>query len=309
MPVASFVTTEAPPGALPFSQRSYIFMTSQLKTAMLLGLLTAIIIILGGLMGGRTGVIFAFGLAVIMNVGSYWYSDKIVLSMYSARELSPEEAPYLHQIVEELAARAGIPKPRVCIVPEEAPNAFATGRNPENAVVAVTDGIMRLLSPQELRGVIAHEIGHIVNRDILIQTIAGVMASAIVTLANILQFSAIFGGNRDENGNSNPIAALVLAILAPIAASLIQMAISRSREYLADDTGAALCGQPLALAGALHRLGQASGQIPMHQGNPSTEQMFIVTPLFGNGGMARLFSTHPPLEERIARLQAMARHG
>lgn len=276
---------------------------------MLLGLLTAIIIILGGLMGGRTGVIFAFGLAVIMNVGSYWYSDKIVLSMYSARELSPEEAPYLHQIVEELAARAGIPKPRVCIVPEEAPNAFATGRNPENAVVAVTDGIMRLLSPQELRGVIAHEIGHIVNRDILIQTIAGVMASAIVTLANILQFSAIFGGNRDENGNSNPIAALVLAILAPIAASLIQMAISRSREYLADDTGAALCGQPLALAGALHRLGQASGQIPMHQGNPSTEQMFIVTPLFGNGGMARLFSTHPPLEERIARLQAMARHG
>lgn len=284
-------------------------MTSQLKTAMLLGLLSAIIIILGGLMGGRTGVIFAFGLAVIMNVGSYWYSDKIVLSMYSARELSPEEAPYLHQIVEELAARAGIPKPRVCIVPEEAPNAFATGRNPENAVVAVTDGIMRLLSPQELRGVIAHEIGHIVNRDILIQTIAGVMASAIVTLANILQFSAIFGGNRDENDNSNPLAALVLAILAPIAASLIQMAISRSREYLADDTGAALCGQPLALAGALHRLGQASGQIPMHQGNPSTEQMFIVTPLFGNGGMARLFSTHPPLEERIARLQAMARHG
>ena len=276
---------------------------------MLLGLLSAIIIILGGLMGGRTGVIFAFGLAVIMNVGSYWYSDKIVLSMYSARELSPEEAPYLHQIVEELAARAGIPKPRVCIVPEEAPNAFATGRNPENAVVAVTDGIMRLLSPQELRGVIAHEIGHIVNRDILIQTIAGVMASAIVTLANILQFSAIFGGNRDENGNSNPLAALVLAILAPIAASLIQMAISRSREYLADDTGAALCGQPLALAGALHRLGQASGQIPMHQGNPSTEQMFIVTPLFGNGGMARLFSTHPPLKERIARLQAMARHG
>ncbi len=310
MPAASSVTGGCPSSeVLSLFQRSYIFMTSQLKTAMLLGLLSAIIIILGGLMGGRTGVIFAFGLAIIMNVGSYWYSDKIVLSMYSARELSPEEAPYLHQIVEELAARAGIPKPRVCIVPEEAPNAFATGRNPENAVVAVTDGIMRLLSPQELRGVIAHEIGHIVNRDILIQTIAGVMASAIVTLANILQFSAIFGGNRDENGNSNPIAALMLAILAPIAASLIQMAISRSREYLADDTGAALCGQPLALAGALHRLGQASGQIPMHQGNPSTEQMFIVTPLFGNGGMARLFSTHPPLEERIARLQAMARNG
>ena len=262
-------------------------MTSQLKNLLLLTLLSAI----------------------IMNVGSYWFSDRIVLSMYSARELAPEEAPYLHQIVEELAARAGIPKPRVCIVPEEAPNAFATGRNPDNAVVAVTDGIMRLLSPQELRGVIAHEIGHIVNRDILIQTIAGVMASAIVTLANMLQFTSLFGGNRDENSGTNPIAALALAILAPLAASLIQMAISRSREYLADDTGAALCGQPLALAGALHRLGQASGQIPMHQGNPSTEQMFIVTPLFGNGGMASLFSTHPPLEERIARLQEMARRG
>lgn len=283
-------------------------MTSQLKTALLLGLLTAIIIILGGLMGGRTGIILAFGIAIVMNIGSYWFSDKIVLSMYNARELSPEEAPYLHQIVEELSARAGIPKPRVCIVPEEAPNAFATGRDPDNAVVAVTDGIMRLLSPQELRGVIAHEIGHIVNRDILIQTIAGVMASAIVTLANLLQFNAIFG-NRDEQGSSNPLAALVLAILAPIAASLIQMAISRSREYLADDTGAALCGQPLALAGALHRLGQASGQIPMQQGNPSTEQMFIVTPLFSHGGMANLFSTHPPLEERIARLQDMARRG
>ena len=284
-------------------------MTSQLKTLLLLTLLSAIIIALGGLLGGRAGVLFAFGLALIMNVGSYWFSDRIVLSMYSARELAPEEAPYLHQIVEELAARAGIPKPRVCIVPEEAPNAFATGRNPDNAVVAVTDGIMRLLSPQELRGVIAHEIGHIVNRDILIQTIAGVMASAIVTLANMLQFTSLFGGNRDENSGTNPIAALALAILAPLAASLIQMASSRSREYLADDTGAALCGQPLALAGALHRLGQASGQIPMHQGNPSTEQMFIVTPLFGNGGMANLFSTHPPLEERIARLQEMARRG
>ena len=284
-------------------------MTSQLKTLLLLTLLSAIIIALGGLLGGRAGVLFAFGLALIMNVGSYWFSDRIVLSMYSARELAPEEAPYLHQIVEELAARAGIPKPRVCIVPEEAPNAFATGRNPDNAVVAVTDGIMRLLSPQELRGVIAHEIGHIVNRDILIQTIAGVMASAIVTLANMLQFTSLFGGTRDENSGTNPIAALALAILAPLAASLIQMAISRSREYLADDTGAALCGQPLALAGALHRLGQASGQIPMHQGNPSTEQMFIVTPLFGNGGMANLFSTHPPLEERIARLQEMARRG
>ena len=285
-------------------------MTSQIKTVLLLALLSAIIIMLGGLMGGRTGVIFAFGLALLMNVGSYWYSDKIVLSMYRARELAPEEAPYLHKIVEELAHNAGIPKPRICVIPEEAPNAFATGRNPENAVVAVTDGIMRLLSPEELRGVLAHEVGHIVNRDILIQTIAGVMASAIVTLANIFQFTAFFGGgNRDEEGGVNPIAAIAMALLAPMAAGLIQMAISRSREYLADDTGAALCGQPLALAGALNKLGIASGQIPMQEGNPSTEQMFIVAPMFAHGGMANLFSTHPPLEERIRRLREMAVSG
>ena len=285
-------------------------MTSQIKTVLLLALLSAIIIMLGGLMGGRTGVIFAFGLALIMNVGSYWYSDKIVLSMYRARELAPEEAPYLHKIVEELAHNAGIPKPRICVVPEEAPNAFATGRNPENAVVAVSEGIMRLLSHEELRGVLAHEIGHIVNRDILIQTIAGVMGSAIVTLANIFQFTAIFGGNRDEEGGgTNPIAAIAMALLAPMAAGLIQMAISRSREYLADDTGAALCGQPLALAGALNKLGMASGQIPMQEGNPSTEQMFIVTPMYAHGGMASLFSTHTPLEERIRRLREMAASG
>ena len=282
-------------------------MTSQIKTVLLLALLSGIIIVLGGLMGGRTGVIIAFGLALVMNVGSYWYSDKIVLSMYHARELAPEEAPYLHRIVEELARNAGIPKPRVCVVPEEAPNAFATGRDPQHAVVAVTEGIMRLLSPEELRGVVAHEVGHIVNRDILIQTVAGVLGSAIVTLANIFQFTAIFGGNRDGEGGGNPIGALVLALLAPIAAGLIQMAISRSREYLADDTGAELCGQPLALAGALAKLGAASGRIPMQEGHPSTEQMFIVAPMFSiDGSMANLFSTHPPLEERIRRLQAMA---
>lgn len=281
-------------------------MTSQLKTVLLLALLSGIIIVLGGMLGGRSGVVFAFGLALLMNLGSYWYSDKIVLSMYHARELAPEEAPQLHQIVEELARNAGIPKPRVCVVPEEAPNAFATGRDPDHAVVAVTDGIIRLLSLEELRGVLAHEMGHIANRDILIQTIAGVMASAIVTLAHIFQFTAIFGGNRDEEGGSNPVAALLLALLAPMAAGLIQMAISRSREYLADDTGARLCGQPLALAGALHKLAVQSGQIPMQSGNPSTEQMFIVTPMYAMGGMASLFSTHPPIEERIRRLQDMA---
>lgn len=284
-------------------------MSSQIKTMLLLALLSGIIIVLGGLVGGRGGIMVAFVLAVAMNVGSYWYSDKIVLSMYKARELSPDEAPYLHEIVAQLAHEAGIPRPRLYVVPEEAPNAFATGRDPEHSAVAVTDGIMRILSPDELRGVIAHEIGHIVNRDILIQTVAGVMASAIVTLANIFQFTAIFGGNRDgENGNA--LGGLLLAMLAPMAAGLIQMAISRSREYLADDTGARLCGQPLALAGALYRLGSASGQIPMRNGNPSTAEMFIVTPLFSrDSSIARLFSTHPPLEDRIERLRAMAARG
>ena len=287
-------------------------MTSQLKTVLLLGLLSAVIIGMGGLVGGRTGLVIACGLALVMNIGSYWFSDSIVLRMYGARELSPEEAPWLHRIVEDLARRAGVPKPRICTIPEEAPNAFATGRDPEHGVVAVTDGILRILSPEELRGVLAHEMAHIANRDILIQTIAGVMGSVIVMLANMLQFAAIFGGSRSndgEGGGTNPLAAIVMAILAPIAASIIQMAISRSREYLADETGARICGQPLALAGALHKLGVASGQIPMQNGNPSTEQMFIVSPLFGFGGgsMANLFSTHPPLEERIARLQEMSR--
>ncbi len=285
-------------------------MTSQIKTLFLLALLSGIIIVLGGLLGGRGGVIIAFGLALVMNVGSYWYSDKIVLSMYHARELAPEEAPYLHDIVAELARNAGVPKPRVCVIPEEAPNAFATGRDPEHAVVAVTEGILRLLSPEELRGVVAHEMGHVVNRDILIQTVAGVMASAIVTLANIFQFTAIFGGGRDGEGGGNPIGALALALLAPMAAGLIQMAISRSREFLADETGARLCGQPLALAGALAKLGAASGRTPLRSGNPSTAEMFIVAPLFGrDGSVAKLFSTHPPLEERIERLRAMAARG
>lgn len=285
-------------------------MTSQLKTMFLLALLSGIIIVLGGMIGGRSGIIIAFGLALVMNVGSYWYSDKIVLAMYHARKLAPEEAPWLHDIVGELARNANVPKPRVCVIPEEAPNAFATGRDPAHAVVAVTEGIMRLLSPEELRGVLAHEMGHVVNRDILIQTVAGVMASAIVTLANIFQFTAIFGGNREDEVGGNPIAALALALLAPMAAGLIQMAISRSREFLADETGARLCGQPLALAGALYKLGAASGRTPMQSGNPSTAEMFIVAPLFGrDGGVAKLFSTHPPIEERIARLQALAARG
>ena len=280
-------------------------MTSQLKTVLLLALLSAIIIFFGGLLGGRGGMLFAFGLALFMNLGSYWYSDKIVLHMYNAREVLYEDAPKLHDIVSELARRASLPTPRVFIVPEEAPNAFATGRDPEHAVVAVTEGLMRILSTEQLRGVLAHEMAHIKNRDILIQTIAGVLASAIVTLANMFQFAAIFG-NRDEEGG-NPVAGIVLALLAPVAASIIQMAISRSREYLADDTGAMLANDPLALANALRSLGQASGALPMQRGNPSTEQMFIVQPMFAVGeSVGRLFSTHPPLEERIQRLEHMA---
>lgn len=282
-------------------------MTSQLKTLLLLALLSGLIIVLGGLVGGRTGVIIAFGFAMLMNVGSYWYSDSIVLRMYGAREVSYEEAPMLHQIVEELARNAGIPKPKVCIVPEQAPNAFATGRDPEHAVVAATEGILQILTPRELRGVLAHEVAHIAHRDILIQTVAAVMGSTIVMLANILQFASFFGGAQNEEGErTNPVAGLLMAILAPIAATLIQMAISRSREYLADAGGASYCNDPLSLASALNKLQIASGQIPMRRGNPTTAEMFIVTPLFG-GSMANLFSTHPPMDERIGRLEEMAR--
>ena len=285
-------------------------MTSQIKTVLLLTLLSAIVISLGALMGGQVGIIIALGLAVIMNVGSYWYSEKIVLSMYRARPLDEYEAPALHRMVEDLAQHAGIPKPKICVIPEEAPNAFATGRNPEHGVVAVTEGIMRLLSPEELRGVLAHEIGHIANRDILIQTVAGVMASAIISIANMMQFMAFFGSSRSNaggGGSGNIFVVLLMAILAPIAASIIQMAISRSREYLADDSGAALCGQPLALAGALAKLQSVNQRIPMRTGNAATSSMFIVTP-FSAGTAANLFSTHPPIEKRIARLQALARN-
>ncbi len=283
-------------------------MTSQIKTMLLLTLLSGILIMLGGALGGRVGLMIAFGLALIMNVGSYWYSDTIVLRMYGARELSVSEAPFLHTVVEELAAKAGIPKPKVCVIPEEAPNAFATGRNPEHGVVAVTEGIVRLLSPEELRGVVAHEIAHIANRDILIQTVAGVIASAIVSVANMMQFAAIFGFGRsddEEGGGTNPLAALVLAFVAPIAATLIQFAISRSREYLADASAAKYSNDPLALARALDKLQSWNQRIPMRAGNPSTAELFIVAPLFG-GGMAKLFSTHPDIHDRVERLKRMA---
>lgn len=282
-------------------------MTSQIKTFMLLALLSGLILFLGQMLGGSTGLMIAFGFALLMNVGSYWYSDKIVLRMYKARELSPSEAPMLHRMVEDLAQNAGIPKPRVCIIPDDTPNAFATGRNPQNAVVAVTEGIVRLLSPDELRGVIAHEMGHITNRDILIQTVAGVLASVIMFLANMMQWAAIFGVGRsdEEGGGGGVVSALLTAILAPIAASLIQMAISRSREFLADATGARLCRNPMALASALGKLSSYNSREPMHEGSPATAHMLIINP-FSSAAMGKLFSTHPPVEERIARLRAMA---
>lgn len=284
-------------------------MTSQLKTLVLMACLSALLIVMGGALGGQQGVMIALVFAVLMNVGSYWYSDKIVLSMYRAQELSPSDAPLVHQIVEELAARAGVPKPRLFLVPQEAPNAFATGRDPEHGCIAVTSGIMRLLPPEQLRGVLAHEMAHIAHRDILIQTVAGVLASAITALANMLQWAMIFGGrSRDEEGGGmNPLAALVMMILGPLAASLIQMAISRRREYMADAAGAQYCADPMALAGALSGLDSYSRRIPMHA-NPATENMFIVSPLSGSS-LSRLFSTHPPMEERIANLEHMARTG
>ncbi len=281
-------------------------MASQLKTVLLLGLLSGLILFLGAAFGGRAGLFFALIMALVMNVGSYWFSDKIVLSIYKGRELSPQDAPALHQMVGELAQEAGVPMPKIYITPQEQPNAFATGRNPSHAAVAVTQGILRLLSTEELRGVLAHEMGHIKNRDILIQTVSGVMASVIMYLAYMAQWGAIFGLGSSDEDSPNPIVALLLAFIAPLAATLIQMAISRSREYLADETGAKLSHNPLSLASALQKLQAYSQRAPMHSGNEATAHMFIVNP-FSASKMAGLFSTHPPMEERVRRLQAMAR--
>lgn len=283
-------------------------MTSQLKTGLLLGLLTAVLVLMGSAMGGKTGLVIALVMAVVMNVGSYWYSDKIVLSMYRAQELSEEDAPGLFDLTRQLAANAGLPMPKLYLVPQEQPNAFATGRNPANAAVAVTEGLLRLVSPEELTGILAHEMAHIKNRDILVQTIAAVVGGAITSVATMLQWGAIFGMGRssdEEGGGGGAFGAILMALVAPIAAMLIQMAISRSREYLADETGAKLAGNPLPLAGALKKLDDYAHAIPMQGANPATENMFIVSPLSG-GGVAGLFSTHPPTEERIRRLRAMA---
>ena len=280
-------------------------MTSQIKTGLLLGLLTAIILLFGRMVGGQSGLVVAFILALVMNVSSYWFSDRIVLAMYRAQELSPGDAPFLHQIVAELAERANIPMPKIYLIPQDTPNAFATGRGPKHAVVAVTRGILNLLSSEELKGVLAHEIGHIRNRDILIQTVAATLAGAIMFVSNMVKWAAIFGfGASDDEEGGNPVVALVLAIVAPIAAMLIQMAISRSREYLADETGAKLAGNPEYLASALEKLDAYARSMPIHGASPATAHMFIVNPLTAES-MLSLFSTHPPTSERVRRLREM----
>jgi heat shock protein HtpX len=279
-------------------------MANQVKTIALLTALAALLVVIGGALGGKNGALLGLVIAVVMNFGSYWFSDKMVLSMYNAQEVSEAEAPDLYRIVQQLADRAGIPMPRVYIIPDDSPNAFATGRNPSHAAVAVTEGILRLLSWEELAGVIAHELGHVKNRDILIQSIAATIGAAITYVA---QFGFFFGGRSDgeDRGGGSIIGSILMMILAPLAAAVIQMAISRSREYIADDTGAHLCGHPLWLAGALDKLRRGSEAVPMHA-DQATAHMFIVNPLFG-GGLQSLFSTHPPIEERIERLQEMAR--
>ncbi|MGH7846563.1 MAG: zinc metalloprotease HtpX [Candidatus Binatia bacterium] len=283
-------------------------MSNSLKTALLLGLLTGIILGIGQLFGGSQGLAIAFVFAVLINFGSYWFSDKIVLAMYHAKQVQPNEAPELYQIVQNLTIRAQIPMPRLYVIPSESPNAFATGRNPRHAAVAVTKGIMSIMSREELEGVIAHELSHVKNRDILISGIAATLAGVIMMVANMARWAALFGfggGNDRENEGGGGILGLVLmSILAPVAAMLIQMAISRSREFLADTTGARICGNPLGLASALEKLNRA-GQIMPMEARAESAHLFIMNPLSG-GGLLSLFSTHPPIEERIARLRAMS---
>ncbi len=279
-------------------------MMNQVKTILLLGVISALLIAVGGMLG-KGWLLGSIVFAVVMNVGSYWFSDRIVLAMSGAQPIDDMEAPELHAMVSELARAAGIPKPRVFMTPEMQPNAFATGRNPEHGVVAVTQGIVRLLSPRELRGVLAHEIAHIANRDILVSSIAAVMVSALSAIANAMQYAMMFGvgRSRDDEGGS-PLAALAVAIVAPIAATIVQFAISRQREYLADASGAEISGDPRALAEALAKLQRGAVAIPSDVA-PATASMYIVNPFSGLRGMISLFSTHPPMEERIERLLAM----
>lgn len=281
-------------------------MTNILKTFVLMAAMTALFMFAGQALGGQQGMTLALLIALAMNFFAYWYSDKMALAMSKARLVESAEAPELHSMVDQLCIRAGLPKPRIYIIEQQTPNAFATGRNPQHSAVAVTTGLLNLLSRDELEGVISHELAHIKNRDILISSIAAVMAGAISYLATMAQWAMIFGMGRhddDEGGAGSGLAAIVMMIVAPLAAALIQMAISRSREYLADSTGAQICGHPRSLATALQRLDEFNHRLPM-QVNPATAQMYIVNPLTA-GTVANLFSTHPPITERIKRLQGL----
>ena len=279
-------------------------MFNLLKTAVLMAAITALFMAIGALLGGKAGMMLALALAIAMNFFSYWFSDKLVLRMYNAQQVDETSAPQFYRMIAELAQRAGLPMPRVYLINEDAPNAFATGRNPEHAAVAATTGILRVLSERELRGVMAHELAHVRHRDILISTISATMAGAIGMLAN---FAMIFGGRDDEGRPANPIVGLLVMILAPIAASLIQMAISRAREFEADRGGAEISGDPRALASALEKIHRYAQGMPLEaaERHPETAQMMIMNPLSG-GGLSGLFSTHPSTEERVARLLAMA---
>src|SRR5712692_5514817 len=276
-----------------------------IKTIVLLTVLTVLLVMVGYVFGGTQGMVWALGFAAIVNIGSYWFSDKIALSMSGAHEVSPAEAPELYRIVEQVAREAGLPPPRVYIIESDSPNAFATGRDPEHAAVAVTTGIMRILSERELAGVPAHELGHVRNRDTLIMAVVATLAGAITAIANMAQWALMWGGGRrDDNQGLNPLAALLMIIVAPFVATLVQLAISRAREYEADATGAHISGDPLALASALEKLEQGTAVRPLNP-NPATAHLYIVNP-FSGGAISSLFQTHPPIAERIARLRAMA---
>jgi len=283
-------------------------MANLMKTGVLLAALTVLLVLIGGAIGGQNGMVMAFVLAMVMNFGSYWFSDRIVLAMYRAQPVDEAQAPALYRIVRTLATRAGIPMPRVYMLPEATPNAFATGRNPQHAAVAVTEGIMRVMSEDELEGVLAHELSHVQNRDTLIMAIAATLAGAITYMAHMAQWAMIFGGGRrdsdEDGGGGGVVGGLLMIVLAPLAATLIQLAVSRSREFQADASGAQMAGQPWGLAKALEKLETASKMAPM-QATPATAHLFIVNPLTG-GGWTTLFSTHPPVAERVARLRAMS---
>lgn len=283
---------------------------NMLRTTILLAALTALLVWGGQLLGGTQGAVIALIFAGAMNFFSYWYSDRMVIAMYRGKEVGPDEDPELYHLVQDLSQRAGLPMPRVYIIPQQTPNAFATGRNPQHAAVAVTHGIRRLLTTSELRGVLGHELAHVQNRDILVSTIAATLAGAISYLAWMAQWAMIFGGHgRDERGSGGIFGLLIMMIVAPLAAMIIQMAVSRSREYGADQGGARITGDPLSLANALRKLHAGTERIPLQVNEATgeaTAHLFIVNPLTG-GGLRSLFSTHPPMEERITRLEAMAR--